>query len=260
MTREWHPGLLAGLKWGTPVAALALWWVLSAGSDSFFFPPLSRILDAFASTWIGPAFTSDVVPSLARLGAGYVMALIVGIAAGGFIGAWPPLRKFLEPVLEFIRAIPVPVLVPILMLFAGIGDTMKVLVVAIGSVWPILLNTVEGVRNVDDVLRETATTYRMSRWRRVTHLILPGASPQIMAGARQALSLAIIVMVISEMFAASNGLGFKILQFQQTFAVPEMWSGILLLGIIGVVLAMIFRVVEATVLRWYEGIRKAERG
>ncbi|MGJ3507133.1 ABC transporter permease [Enemella sp. A6] len=259
MNRDWNPRLLTALKIGTPVVLIALWWVLSAGSKNFFFPPLSKILDAFASTWLGPVFASDVLPSLARLAVGYLLALVIGIGLGSVIGTWPRVRQFIEPVLEFFRAIPVPVLVPILMLFAGIGDTMKIIVVAIGAVWPVLLNTIEGVRGVDEVLHETSTVYRMSRRRRITHLVLPGASPQIMAGARQALSLAIIVMVISEMFAASNGLGFKILQFQQNFAIAEMWSGVLLLGLVGVVLASLFRVVEAVVLRWHEGIRKAER-
>lgn len=259
MTRQWDPRLLAVLRFGTPLVLIGLWAVLSQGSTNFFFPPLTKILQAFANTWLGPVFFSDVLPSLGRLAVGYFLALVLGISLGTVIGSSPRVRQFIEPVLEFFRAIPVPVLVPILMLFAGIGDTMKIVVVAIGAVWPVLLNTIEGVRGVDDVLRETATVYRMSPRRRITHLILPGASPQIMAGARQALSLAIIVMVISEMFAASNGLGFKILQFQQTFSIAEMWSGVLVLGLIGVLLAALFRIVEALILRWHEGIRKAER-
>src|SRR5690606_31097663 len=156
--------------------------------------------------------------------------------------------------------IPPPVMVPILMLFLGIGSSMKVVVIATGAVWPILLNTVEGVRAVDEVLRDTSTIYRLRRWTRLRTLVLRGASPQIVTGARQALSIAIILMVISEMFAANNGLGFTIVSFQRSFALPQMWTGIILLGLVGVSLSVVFRAVERPVLAWYHGLRQSQRG
>jgi ABC-type nitrate/sulfonate/bicarbonate transport system permease component len=168
-------------------------------------------------------------------------------------------RGVAEPGLEFFRAIPPPVLVPILMLFAGIGDQMKIIVIATGALWPILLNTVEGVRAADPVLVDTARSYRIGGLRRLRHLTLAAAGPQIFAGLRQAVSIAIILMVISEMFAANEGLGFAIIQFQRTFAVPEMWSGTILLGLIGFGLAWAFRLVERRILFWYFGLRAAAR-
>jgi ABC-type nitrate/sulfonate/bicarbonate transport system permease component len=162
-------------------------------------------------------------------------------------------------VLEFLRALPPPVLVPILMLFAGIGDVMKVLVILSGCVWPILLNTVEGVRAVDEVLADTCRAYGITGADRLRHLVLRAASPQIVTGARQALSIGIILMVISEMFAARSGLGFTVVQFQRGFQIPEMWSGVLLLGLLGVALSLAFRLVERRVLAWYHGVRAAGR-
>ena len=147
------------------------------------------------------------------------------------------MRALVEPLLEFLRAVPPPVLVPILILMAGIGDVMKVLVIVSGCVWPILLNTVEGVRAVDEVLTDTCRSYRIRGGLRLWHLVLRSASPQIVAGARQALSIGIILMVISEMFAASSGIGFTVIQFQHGFRIPQMWSGVLLLGLLGVLLA-----------------------
>jgi ABC-type nitrate/sulfonate/bicarbonate transport system permease component len=179
---------------------------------------------------------------------------------GTAIGLSPRLRAYAEPALEFFRAIPPPVMIPIIMLFLGIFTTMKVFVIATGAVWPILLNTVEGVRGVDDVLRDTSRVYRLRPATRLRTLVLRGASPQIVTGARQALSIAIILMVISEMFAASNGLGFTIVQFQRSFAIPEMWTGIILLGLVGVVLSLIFRAIERPVLAWYTGLRQSQRG
>lgn len=243
-----------------PVVLFIVWWFGSAGSESFFFPPLAEILQTFQPTWLEGRMFADVLPSVGRLTAGYVLALVLGIAVGVAIGSSTKLRAFCEPVLEFLRAIPPPVLVPILMLFAGIGTTMKIVVIVAGCIWPILLNTVEGVRGIDEVLRDTAATYRLRGRTMLRSVILRGASPQIVTGARQALSIAIILMVISEMFAANNGLGFSIVQFQRSFAIPQMWTGIILLGLVGVALSLIFRAIERPVLAWYHGFRQAQRG
>ena len=242
-----------------PVVLVAIWWVATANSTSIFWPPLSRIVGVFGETWFTGRFTADVLPSLARLFVGYLAALALGVAMGVAIGSFRVLRGLVEPVLEFFRAIPPPVLVPILMLFAGIGNEMKVLVIVSGCLWPVLLNTVEGVRGLDEVLRDTARCYRLGPRARLLRLILPGASPQIAAGARQALSIGIILMVISEMFAANNGVGFTIIQFQRSFAIPQMWTGIIVLGLIGIALSVIFRMVERRLLSWYIGVREAHR-
>jgi ABC-type nitrate/sulfonate/bicarbonate transport system permease component len=244
---------------GLPVVLIITWWLVSDGSTNFFYPPLRRIAEVFPQTWFHGRLTADLVPSVLRLLAGYLLALVIGVLLGMTIGSSPVVRRLVEPVLEFLRAIPPPVLVPILILFAGVDNQMKVLVIFSGCLWPILLNTVEGVRGIDPVLRDTAAVYRLGRRRRTVHLVLRGASPQIAAGARQALSIGIILMVISEMFAASNGLGFTVVQFQRSFAIPEMWSGIILLGVLGVCLSLVFRLAEAWALSWYHGVRRSQR-
>jgi ABC-type nitrate/sulfonate/bicarbonate transport system permease component len=249
----------AGLVVALPAVLFAVWFVATDSSESFYVPPLRRILTAFADTWTPARLRTDVVPSLLRLVAGYLLAVLLGITLGVLIGRYRRLRATLEPVLEFFRAIPPPVLVPVIMLFAGIGNGMKVIVIVSGCVWPILLNTVEGVRAVDSVQIDTARSYGINGLDRLRHLVLPSAGPQIVTGMRQALSIAIILMVISEMFAASNGLGFTIVQFQRSFAIPEMWSGIILLGLIGFVLSELFRLAERRVLAWYYGLRDASR-
>lgn len=250
---------------GLPAVLLAAWWVLTDGSTSYFNPPLRTIVGTFGETWFGSPFAEsrfvqDVIPSVLRLLAGYGIALVVGVVLGVAIGSSRALRAYAEPVLEFFRAVPPPVLVPVLMLFLGIGTSMKIVVIAIGCLWPILLNTVEGVRGLDPVLRDTARAYRLGRAATVRHLVLRGASPQIVTGARQALSIGIILMVISEMFAAKDGLGFSIVQFQRSFAIPEMWSGVILLGVVGVLLSLVFRAVTNAVLSWYLGYRQSQHG
>jgi ABC-type nitrate/sulfonate/bicarbonate transport system permease component len=249
----------AGIMLALPAVLIAAWWITSAGSDSFYFPPLATILQTFVKLWLSPQAIPNVVPSLARFAVGYFAAACLGVAIGIPVGASRNLRATLEPVLEFLRAIPPPVLVPVLILFAGIGDEMKILVILSGCVWPVLLNTVAGVRALDEVLEDVVRCYRIGRVARLWHFVLPGASPQIFTGLRQSLSIGIILMVVSEMFAASNGIGFALVQYQRTFAIPEMWSGIILLGLIGIALALVFRAVEAWLLGWYHGLRRTQR-
>lgn len=247
-----------GYLLGLPIILVAIWYVLTVNSDSFFVVDPVTLAHTFVDTWFGGRFWDDVVPSLARLGVGLVLAIGLGIGLGLLIGSSRWLRALTEPVLEFLRAIPPPVLVPVLMVLVGINNEMKVLVIVSGAIWPVLLNTVEGVRSVDEVLLDTGRVYRLSGWLRVTRLVLPAAAPQMMAGIRQALSIGLILMVISEMFASSSGLGFTIVQFQRAFAVPEMWSGVVMLGLIGLALAFIFQFVERRVLRWYHGLREVD--
>ncbi|GAA0262066.1 ABC transporter permease [Cryptosporangium japonicum] len=249
------------LRWFLlPLVLIGVWWAASAGGTNFYLPTPGAVLRAVGPTWTPATLRADVLPSVARLLAGFTVAGLVGVAAGVAIGLSPALRAYTEPVLEFLRAIPPPVLVPVVMLFAGIDNTMKVTVIVFGCVWPVLLNTIEGVRAVDPVLGEVCRAYRISGWTRLRTLVLRGASPQIMTGLRQALAIAIILMVISEMFAASSGLGFTIVQFQRGYAIPEMWTGIVLLGLLGVALAGLFGLGERVVLRWYFGLRRSGRG
>lgn len=259
-TRRWSNALAGfGFTIGLPVVLLVVWGVSSSIVPAAFFPPPLKILDAFARTWLGPAFVTEVLPSLGRLTAGILLSVTIGIIAGTLIGLTRWLRELLEPTLEFFRAIPPPVLVPVMLILFGPADSTRVIVIVAGSIWPVLLNTIEGVRATDSVMTETARSYELTRGERLRYLVLPAASPRIMAGVRQCLSVALILMVISEMFSTSSGLGFQIVYFQRNYLIAEMWSGIVLLGLVGVLLASVFGLIERRVLRWYHGIKEVER-
>jgi len=238
-----------------PIALFALWYFLSADSHNFFFPPLRKILGAFDQIWLTATGTVDIVASLERLAIGFGISLAFALGAGVLLGSSKVLRDYLEPVFEFFRAIPPTVMIPVLLVISGIGDASKIAVISFGCLWPMLLNTIEGVRAVDAVLKDTCDIYHIHGVSRLFVLTLPAASPQIITGMRTGLSIAIILMVISEMFASRNGIGFAIIQFQRTFSIPEMWSGILLLGLIGVLLSLVMRLIERYFLSWYEGLR-----
>jgi ABC-type nitrate/sulfonate/bicarbonate transport system permease component len=236
-----------------PLALLGLWAAWSAGSDTFYYPPLTEILKTFEETWLFERVGSDVVPSLLRLGAGYLIAVVVAVLAGIPLGLTRTARRAASPIVEFLRAIPPPALLPPAIVVIGVGNSMKVLIIAFVCLWPVLLNTIDGIRGIDPTLNDTTRVYGVRGLTRLRLVVLPAAGPQIFAGMRTSLSLAVILMVISEMVASTNGIGFFVLQSQRSFAIPEMWSGILLLGILGYGLNLLFTAVERRVLAWHRG-------
>jgi ABC-type nitrate/sulfonate/bicarbonate transport system permease component len=238
-----------------PLLVLVVWGVWSAGSETFYFPPLTQILATFADTWLFERIGRDAVPSLIRMGLGYVIAVVVAVTIGVVLGLSRRARLAASPVVEFLRAIPPPALIPFAILVLGVRDAMKVFIISFVCLWPILLNTIDGITGVEPTLRETARVYGIGTTDRIWRVMVPAASPQIFAGLRTSLSLALILMVISEMVASSNGIGYFVRESQRTFRIPEMWSGIFLLGILGYALNAGFLLIERRVLRWHRGAR-----
>lgn len=234
-----------------PVVAVVLWWVLSRDNTSPFYPSLKTILQAFRENWLFARFGSDVVPSLVRMLGGYCIAVIVGIGLGLVFGRIPLLLNAFNPALQFLRALPATALVPVSIVLMGIGNTPKISLIAFVTLFPVLLNTIDGVRNVDPVLEDVSRSFRLTRAQRLLHVHLPAAAPQILAGMRIALSVAFVLMIVTELVAATEGIGYVTLQAQQSFQIPLMWSGMLLLGILGVLFNEVFVLLEHRLLRWY---------
>lgn len=238
-----------------PVAMLLAYGVWSSQADSFYFPTLPEIATTFADTWLFERVPVDLLPSVARLAAGYSLAVVIGVVAGIALGLSRRARLASEPVVEFLRALPAPALIPFALLLFGTGTNSKVFIIALGTVWPILLNTIDGVRGLESQQLDMARSYRIPPRSTLLHIVLPAASPRIFAGMRTSLSIGIILMVISEMVASANGLGYFILQSQRGFEIPEMWTGIVVIGVLGYILNWLFLRVEARVLFWHRGAR-----
>lgn len=241
-----------------PLVLLLLWWLGATQSTSPFIPRPENLPGDLTNVWLGSLFLEQVLPSLVRLALGLVFAILVGIVLGMLVGSSMYLRKFTGPLLEFIRAVPPPVLLPVLMMLMGIDDRAKVFLIALGCVWPVLLNTVDGVRSVDRVLANTTRTYGITGLSRFRYFILPASMPRIMTGIRLTIPIGIILMVVSEMYAASDGLGFSIMYFQRTFQNGPMWAGVVILGLIGVLLAFLFKLLEQRIIDWYYAQRKVD--
>jgi ABC-type nitrate/sulfonate/bicarbonate transport system permease component len=243
-----------------PVAILLTWWFWSEGSHSPYWPPLSDILVAVKDNWLFERFGSDLVPTMKRVAIGFAIAVVIGVGLGVLLGASHGLRRALEPSLEFIRAIPGVAMIPISLLLFGLADSQKIFVIVFVCVWAILLNTTEGVRGIDQSFHDVARAYRFRRRERIFQVILPGATPQIFAGLRVALAQALLVGVVAELFASTNGLGHFILEAQAAFKIKEMWSGIIVLAVIAYLVNLMFVVLEQRILYWHRGWRASALG
>lgn len=242
--------LLALRAW-LPTTLLLLWLVASHGSESLYFPSLATILETLAIDWLGASLSAHFLPSLGKFIIGFLIAGVLGVILGTLIGMSATLAAAVEPIVQFLRSLPPPVLLPIGILVFGIGAPMNIAIIAFGSIWPTLLNTIDGVRSVDPQVRDVSKSYRLTLSQRIRYVILPSAGPQIVAGLRTTLQLAIILIVVAEMVASTNGIGYYLLNSQQTFAVAETWAGTLLLGILGYIVNLIFIRIEGRVLRWH---------
>lgn len=238
-----------------PVALIVGWWMVSAGSLNPFWPPLAEIWEAFRSKWTWSGIGADIVPSLFRMISGFLIASCLGIAIGTAIGLSVRLRQYLDPILQFLRAVPPPALIPVALLLFGLDDSGKVFLIVLGAIWPVVLSTEDGVRSVDSTLKDASVVYRLTPWKSLRTVILPSAAPQIFAGVRTCLSISLLLMVISEMVAATNGLGHYIIQSQRTLDISSMWSGMFVLGILGYLLTALFLVGQQRVLRWHPDFR-----
>lgn len=259
MTRVWY-GRAVLLVLG-PVALVFLWWWTSKDSTSYLYPPLTEILETLREDWLyddgelSQQLSEDLAPSMYRFAVGYLLAGLAGVTLGTLLGLATRLRQASLPVTEFLRSIPPTMLVPFIIVTLGIGDDAKVALIVIGSMWPVVLNTADGVRGVDVEAVDMARSYGLGRRLQVTRVILPGASPKIMVGLRTALSVALILMVVSEMTGATNGLGFQTLSAQRRFDSAATYAGVIVIGCIGLAVNLAFLAVERWIMRWHRGAR-----
>lgn len=236
-----------------PVGLFAVWWLASANSQSSYFPSLQRILQESWVVWFEEGgIMTDLWPSLLRIALGFSIALVVGVALGTIFGLFPRVDHASRPLTEAFRAVPGAALLPITLMFFGTGEVMKVFLIALASMWPIMLNTIAGVRALHPTMGNVMATFHLSGFDRFTKVFLPAAAPQVFAGARVAIAISVTVMVVAEMFGTPGGVGYFIRNAQQSFQVLEMWTGLVILGIFGYLINLIFHLVEVRILKWHQ--------
>jgi ABC-type nitrate/sulfonate/bicarbonate transport system permease component len=243
-----------------PTLLIVAWWLSTDGSASLYFPPLRDILRAVHELWLFDHFTSDLLPSLRNMLAGFAIAVVAGATAGLLLGSLPRLLDAVSPVLEFARALPSVAILPIAILVLGLGSAMRVFVIASGALWPVLINTTYAVRGIDPTVRDVERAFGLGTSTRLLRVRLPAALPQILAGARVALYLSVALIVVSEMQGAAEGIGTFVLTAQRNWAVTEMWSGMVVLGVVGYLLSIAMRGGERLLLKGYPADRDRRDG
>ncbi|WP_147916601.1 ABC transporter permease [Ruania zhangjianzhongii] len=244
----WTRGLLAVVG---VVVALGAWWLLTADSTDPYVPPMVEVLRHAWEYWAGGEGRPHLLSSMANLGVGLAVAILAGLVLGLVIGQQRWLDRALSPTGEFVRAIPATALVPLAMVLFGLGTTMKVVIIALGCFFPVLLNVIDGCRGISPTLHDTARSFGIRGPIRQFSVVLPAVYPRAAAGIRTAIPLALILVVTSEMTGSAVGVGFVLTTAQSSFDLTAVWSAIVLLGVLGVLLNLLFDLVERLIDRRY---------
>ena len=234
-------------------AGLLLLWQLLADRQFIspvFFPSPSRTLGELYRQVASGQLWRPLEATSYRMFFGWALASLAGVVLGAAIGFSRRARDFLEPSLEFMRPLPASAVIPVAILFLGLSNAMTVAVIAFGAVWPVLLASVHGFASVEPQLMEVASALRLPRSQLFFKIAVPGALPDILAGARVSLAIALILAVVTEMQASQIGLGQNILLAQRSFRSPELYAGVVTLGLMGFAINHAIVVLERRLLRW----------
>jgi ABC-type nitrate/sulfonate/bicarbonate transport system permease component len=254
-------------RWLVFAICVVLWqWAATATNNVVFPTPLAIVRKAqqlwlngpASQLFLGSGINRDVLPSVGRLAGGWAIASVAGIVLGIALGLVPVLADYASTVLAFMRAVPPVMLVPVFFVLFHIGTPMQLATIVFGSIWPVLLNSVDGARSVDPIKADTARAYRIGRLRWITSVVLPAASPKIFAGLRINLAFALILMVVSELIGSPDGLGYQIANSENTYDYETMWAGIALVSLLGFVLNRLLVAVENRALAWHHSTRLLE--
>jgi NitT/TauT family transport system permease protein len=233
-------------------ALLAVWETLPRLNlvDATFLPPLSQVLKAWWALAVSGQLGQHVGASLVRSLSGFGLAIAVAVPLGLLIGWYRPVATLLNPLLELFRNTAALALLPVFVLILGLGETSKVAIILYGCAWPILLNTISGVRTVDPLLVKAARSLGLSPPRLFAKVILPAAVPTIFTGIRLAGAYSILILIAAELVGAKAGLGYLITYAQFNFDVPDMYAGILTISAIGLVINQLLVVLERRFSTW----------
>jgi ABC-type nitrate/sulfonate/bicarbonate transport system permease component len=248
------------------IALLLFWEAASRLSlvDPRFIPPPSEVIRTLYGLLIlrqelypgAGALLGHIQISLVRASTGFAGAAAIAIPTGVLLGWYKPLYRFMEPVIEVIRPVPSSAIIPVLILFFGIGEQAKVFVIIYACYFILLINTIYGVQAVDKEIILAMRSMKANDFQLITKALIPASLPHIFAGLRICVSAAFILVVVAEFIFASKGLGWFILEAERTFRSAAMFSGIFLLGVIGFAANKLFLVIEDKAMGWHKEARR----
>jgi ABC-type nitrate/sulfonate/bicarbonate transport system permease component len=238
------------LGWALVLALLAAWQV-SAFVE--YNPTVSSPIEigrTLAVELAGGELLWSLLETLRLMLIGFLLAAPVGIVLGFLMGRVRVIWALLEPLVEIARLHPTSAIIPVLILFLGLGDAMKISVFLLSAIFPLLMTSYAGAQSVSTTLKETADTFQLGWWRTQWEVALPASTPYILVGLRQALGAALLMAVVVGMLAGNSGIGFYILEAQQRFDIRALLAGVVTVALVGYLINAAFLVIERRVIRW----------
>ncbi|MDR1608550.1 MAG: ABC transporter permease [Deltaproteobacteria bacterium] len=220
--------------------------------DPFLLPRFSDVVSGFITLLKTGEFFKHFNVSIVRISSGFFGGLCLAIPIGVFMGWFKTFEEYVNPVVEACRNSSVLTLYPIFILLFGIGEQAKIAIIMWGTTWVVLLNTISGVKNVDPVLIKSARSMGVKDLPLLWKVVLPAATPSIITGVRLGASNSILILIAAEMIGSNSGLGFMIFYFEARYAIPEMYSGVIFLALMGVTVHEILCRVERYLTSWHE--------
>lgn len=213
----------------------------------------------FQSSWCmgsqdAPRF-GDLGISLSRIVIGYFMGAIPAVLLGLCMGSFRAVRAFFQPLIDATFPIPHIALLPLVLILFGIGELSKYIIVAISVFFIVVINTVAGVHNIDQIYRDVGRNYNAGRWQRFSDIALPGALPSILTGLRLAAGIALLVITAAEFVGATSGIGYLMWNSWQIFAITQMYVGLIIIAGLGFVSAKVLEVIEKRIVPWKGEVR-----
>lgn len=259
---RWPLGRRLGLSLATLTALLALWWLVArlGWIDPLFLPPPERVLGQLV-TIAGPQGFMDATlwqhlgASLGRILIALAAATVFGIAAGIAMGLSPTVRGVLDPLIELYRPVPPLAYLPLMVIWFGIGETSKVLLIYLAIFAPVAMATLAGVQSAQPVRLRAARALGATRIQVLWHVILPGALPQILTGIRIGLGVGWSTLVAAELIAATRGVGFMVQSAGEFLATDVVLAGILVIAVIAFVLELGLRALQRRLTPWHGEIQ-----
>lgn len=199
---------------------------------------------------VATEFLDTVWPSILRILLGFGISAVLGVVIGMVLGSVPWLQRLVRPVFDFLRATPATIIIPVAIAFLGLNTPLVIGVIVFGSIWPVLINTTDAIARVEPQYLDVARIARVSRMRAMFTVKLPSGLPLILPGLRLTMQLALVLMVTGEMLGASSGLGFTLVQAQQSFDIARTYGGIIVLSVIGFLLDVILVSLEKKYVRY----------
>ncbi|MER8575967.1 ABC transporter permease [Mesorhizobium sp. M1409] len=239
-------------RYGVLLGFLAIWQVASSVGwvNAAVLPPVDMIVAALWKGLAGGVLLGDIAISLQRAGIAFAAAVAVAIPLGLFMGQVRAVETALDPILQLFRQTSALALYPVFILLLGLGETSKIFVIFWATLFPLLLNTTSGVKEVDPKLLEMARVYGATRLTVFRRVVLPGAVPSIFVGLRLSATTALLLLIASEMIGANKGIGFQVMNAQYNFQIPLMFAAIVILAGLGLIANQALVVLQRRLCRW----------